>query len=329
MRPAARGRAAGRAVGAHAGRVPASCGDGLGAGTAGDERDGQDDLPLEATLGPVDPLEEPGRRDVAHPGGVLVHDGERRPQRPRQREVAEADQPHVAPADGLERRHDTERAARVGREDRCGWGGGGEQPDGEFAARRAGLGFEGDQARLEGDPCLAQCVAVALESSPRGRDLQRVPDEGHAPVPVRQQVGRRRRAPPTSSSITLSAVIPRGGRSTKTIAIRASHGSRYDWSREIGVVISPASWRPSNASTPARSRAPSSPRLVTMTAFPRAWATASTAWVSAAKNGSEMSGTATPIALSLPLRKVLASTLGTYCSSATARSTRSRTSSDT
>ena len=124
------------------------------------------------------------------------------------------------------------------------------------------------------------------------------------PCPSRWAVACR--APATSSSITLSALIPRGGRSTKTTGVRESQGFKYDWSREIGVAIRPANRLPSRASSPGRSPASSSPRLVTMTALPRALATVSTPWVSAAKNGSEMSGTATPIALSLPLRKVRA-----------------------
>src|SRR4051794_23753310 len=58
-----------------------------------------------------------------------------------------------------------------------------------------------------------------------------------------------------------------------------------------------------------------------MTAVAEVLASTSTAWTMRAKNGSPMSGTATPMAASRPARKVTASVLGTYCSSATAAST--------
>ena len=68
------------------------------------------------------------------------------------------------------------------------------------------------------------------------------------PCPSRWAVASR--APARSSSITLSALIPRGGRSTKTTGVRESQGLRYDWSEEIGVAIRPASRLPSRASRP-------------------------------------------------------------------------------
>ena len=55
----------------------------VGSGRAGasqDERHGKDDLPLEAALGPVDPLEEPGGGDLTDPRRILVDHGQRRPQ---------------------------------------------------------------------------------------------------------------------------------------------------------------------------------------------------------------------------------------------------------
>ena len=96
-----------------------------------------------------------------------------------------------------------------------------------------------------------------------------------------------------------------------------------------GQMIMPATLRCSTASMDCCSRDGSQPTLVTITATPRRLASRSTAPMIPAKNGSATPGTATPIAASRPVRNVTASMLGTYCSSAIACSTRSRTSADT
>jgi len=78
-----------------------------------------------------------------------------------------------------------------------------------------------------------------------------------------------------------------------------------------GVVIRPATCRPSRASTAGCSYWPSSPKLVTNTAAPRSRAMRSIAWITTAKNGSATSGTAMPTAASRPDRNVRASEFGT------------------
>ena len=50
------------------------------AGASQDERHGEDDLPLEAAIGLVESLEEPGSGDVADPRRILVDHGQGWPQ---------------------------------------------------------------------------------------------------------------------------------------------------------------------------------------------------------------------------------------------------------
>src|SRR3954453_16035051 len=73
------------------------------AGAPRDERDGKHELPPEAALGPVDPLEEPCGGDLTHPRRVLVDHGQGRPESSFQREVTETDKaaaPRLDPSEG-------------------------------------------------------------------------------------------------------------------------------------------------------------------------------------------------------------------------------------
>ena len=90
-------------------------------------------------------------------------------------------------------------------------------------------------------------------------------------------------------------------------------------------MIMPATWRCSNASTAACSLSAGRSSWVISTADPRACASSAMAWTTPEKNGSVRLGTATPMAVSRPVRKVWASRLGTYCNSSIAFWTRMRT----
>ena len=84
----------------------------------------------------------------------------------------------------------------------------------------------GHQRRVEGDARLRQSRLVALLAPSRGRDRKRIAGERDPSVPVPDQVPVASRAPPKSSSTTLSAVSLLGCRSMNIIVVRSRHGLR-------------------------------------------------------------------------------------------------------